>query len=100
MTQLQLLRTSTSGRKIEIIKTIAPMWYHFGDQLNFDSNSRLLNVIQKKHQGDPLSGCKEMFHWWLNGCGRGDQPVNWRTLAKLLEDSGYGHLAHDIRRHF
>ena len=91
--QLQLLHIS--GRRIEIIKTIAPRWHHFGDQLNFDSDGRTLDVIKKGHHDDPKSGCKEMFQWWLRG--NGVQPVTWRTLAQLLEDSEYKRLADDIR---
>ena len=96
MSQLQLLHNSE--RKIEIIKTIAPRWHFFGSQLNFDSDNRTINVIKEKNKNDPESACQEMFQWWLRG--QGDQPVSWRTLAQLLEDSGYKKLAADIRTHF
>ena len=85
VSQLQLLHIR--GRRVEIIREIAPRWHHFGDQLQFDSDSRLLKVIKENHKGDCESACKEMFQWWLKG--KGVQPVSWRTLAQLLEDSDY-----------
>lgn len=96
ISQLQLLHIS--GRRLEIIKAIAPRWHHFGGQLNFDSDSRLLDVIRKNHKDDCESGCKEMFQWWLRG--KGEQPATWRTLAQLLEDSDYKRLADDVRMYF
>ena len=94
--QLQLL--CISGRRIEIIKAIAPMWHHFGDQLNFDSNSRTIDLIRKRNDRDPETGCKEMFQEWLRGSGVA--PVTWRTLAEVLEMSNYKNLAADIRMYF
>ena len=94
--QLQLL--SLSGRRVEIIKSLAPRWHLFGDHLSFDSDSTTIDLIKEKHQGDPESGCKEMFQKWLKG--EGVRPVNWRTLAQLLEDFEYKRLATDIRTYF
>ena len=94
--QLQLL--CISGRKIEIIKTLAPRWQHFGNLRSFDSVGRNIDLIRARHPGDPESGCKEMFQMWLRGSGVG--PATWRTLAQLLEDFEHKTLAADVRKHF
>jgi len=94
--ELQLLQFS--GRRIEIIKTLAPRWQHFGDLLSFDSVGRNIDLIRARHPGDPESGCKEMFQMWLKGSGVG--PATWRTLAQLLEDFEHKTLAADIRKCF
>ena len=94
--ELQLLHFS--GRRIEIIKTLAPRWQHFGTLLSFDSNGRNVDVIRARHPGDPETGCKEMFQMWLKG--RGVVPATWRTLVELLEDFGHKTLAADIRKCF
>ena len=94
--ELQLLRFS--GRRIEIIKTLAPRWQHFGDLLSFDSVGRNIDLIRARHPGDPESGCKEMFQIWLKGCGMG--PATWRTLAQLLEDFEHKTLAADVKMYF
>ena len=94
--QLQLL--CISGRKIEIIKTLAPRWQHFGNLLSFDSVGRNIDLIRARHPGDPESGCKEMFQMWLRGSGVG--PATWRTLAQLLEDFEHKTLAADVRKYF
>jgi len=87
-----------SGRKIEIIKTLAPKWQHFGDLLNFDSNGRNIDLIRANNPNDQQSGCKQMFQLWLKGNGEG--PATWRTLAQLLEKFEYKALAADVRKHF
>ena len=94
--ELQLLRFS--GRKIEIIKTLAPRWQHFGYLLSFDSVGRAIDLIRARHPGDPESGCKEMFQMWLKKGGGG--PPTWRTLAQLLEDFDYKILAADVKKYF
>jgi len=94
--ELQLLLFS--GRRIEIIKTLAPRWQHFGTHLGFDSVGRNIDLIRERHPGDPESACKEMFQMWLKGCGVG--PATWRTLAQLLEDFEHKILAADVRKHF
>ena len=46
VSQLQLLHMK--GQRVEIIREIAARWHHFGDQLQFDSDSRQLKVIKAR----------------------------------------------------
>ena len=48
--QLQLLRVS--GRRIKIIQTLASKWNFFGYQLNFDSDGRTVDLINRQYPND------------------------------------------------
>ena len=84
LAQLKLMRTKT-GKKVEIIKALAPRWYEFGDYLDFDPIGEKLDQIKAEglHEG-PTVCCRNMFQHWLKGNGR--QPATWETLIELLED--------------
>ena len=93
LAKLSLLK-SADGKKIQIIKRVAPSWRNLGILLDFDSNGTELAIIDKKHHGDPESCCQAMFQCWLNGSGRG--PHTWRTLIELIKDCDMEVLAIEV----
>ena len=91
--QLTLLKIST-GKKIEIINTIAPKWKAFGIHFDFDEQGHTLDRIDNNHPNDATAGCTAMMKKWLEGEGR--QPATWATLIELLKDAKYNDLAHQL----
>ena len=63
------------GSKIQIIKRVAPRWYDLGTLLDFDDSGTELDIIKAEYRSEPVPCCRAMFHYWLNGNGRG--PHSW-----------------------
>ena len=82
------------GKKIQVIKSVAPNWRNFGILLDFDSCGTELDIIDNKYHGDPEACCRAMFQYWLNGNGRG--PHTWCTLVELIKDCNMKVLAEEI----
>ena len=93
LAKLSLLK-SADGKKIQIIKRVAPSWRNLGILLDFDSSGTQLDIFDKKHHSDPESCCQAMFQCWLNGNGRG--PHTWRTLIELIKDCDMEVLADEV----
>ena len=90
-----MLIKSANGKNIKIIDRLAPSWNHFGILLEFDGEGTAVDIIYKKHRGDPLDCCHAMFRHWLNGNRR--TPLSWRTLIELLQDFNQEVLAGEVR---
>ena len=84
----------SGGKKIQIIKTLAPDWNDLGDLLDFDQSGTELGNIEEAHSTDKAR-CKAMFQHWLNG--NGVRPCSWRKLIQLLEDCDQEALAKEIQ---
>ena len=93
LAKLSVLRTA-KGKKIQIIKRLAPKWRKFGILLDFDESGTQVDIIQAKHSGDPENCCEATFQFWLKGNGL--RPCSWRKLIEVLEDCGEQTLAQDI----
>ena len=81
------------GKKIEIIKSIAPQWKDLGTLLEFDDDGHTLELIETQH-GNPLACCRRMFRHWIAGNGK---PATWETLLELLDDIGEKRLVEQIK---
>ncbi len=93
--QLTLLK-SPSGKRVEIIKTIAPDWNKFGIYFDFDKTGQTLKCIAKEHPFNPIDCCTHMMREWLEGRGR--QPATWATLIDLLKDAEMNDLAQQVEK--
>ena len=92
--KLTVLRTA-EGKKINIIKKVAPKWQTLGDQLEFDDSGTELELIKTKHPNDPEACCRSMFQHWVKG--NGVKPCSWRKLIELLGDCDLEVLAKEVR---
>ena len=71
MAQLMRLKT-TEGRKVEIIKTIAADWEHFGFLMDLDPEGKQIATIEAEnaHKRNGLFiCCQEIFMLWLQRPG-------------------------------
>ena len=94
LSELQLLKLS-GGRRIEIIKSLTPVWKEFGIQLNFDPLGKMIDCVCATHSSSPEECCRKVLQHWLKG--NGEQPATWRTLICVLRDIQQGKLAHDLQ---
>lgn len=93
--ELQLTKTP-QGKRVEIIKSLAPKWKEFGLLLDFDPTGNELDIIDRDHRGEGcIECCTSMFSLWLQGRGR--QPAIWETLLDLLENFHRRSLVQQIR---
>lgn len=84
-----------SGVAVEIIKTLAPVWYEVGISFDFDPYGHLVNQIDSKER-DQVRCCEQVFMKWLEGKGE-KQPATWRVLIKLLQEMQQKTLVGKIR---
>ena len=94
LANLSLLRTA-GGKKIQIIKRLAPSWREVGILLDFDESGTELDIIEKTHPTNPVACCQAMFQHWVKG--NGVRPCSWSTLIDLLEDCDQQTLAKEIQ---
>ena len=97
LTKLKLL-PSCDGKRINIIKRLAPHWSGLGDLLDFDVDGTQLLIIEKRYPNDPEACCRAMFQHWL--AGNGAQPCSWATLIELLKYCDQEVLARDVEAAF
>lgn len=84
------------GKRVEIIKALAPKWKEFGLLLDFDPTGSELDIIDRDHGKEGcVECCTFMFSLWLQG--RGKQPATWETLLELLENFHRPPLVKQIR---
>ena len=94
LAKLSVLRAA-GGKKIQIIKRLAPNWRGLGILLDFDETGTQLDVIEKAHPMDPVGCCQAMFQHWVKG--NGVRPCSWNTLIELLDDCDQQALAKEIQ---
>ena len=94
LAKLSVLRTA-GGKKIQIIKRLAPSWRGLGILLDFDEAGTKLDIIDSKHRGNPEACCQAMFQHWVKG--NGVTPCSWNTLIELLDDCDQQALAKEIQ---
>lgn len=76
------MRLKTSqGKKVEIVKAIAPAWKQFGLLLDLDPKGEEVRRIEAAHaQNGPVICCQEMFTLWL------DSPdATWGNLIETID---------------
>ena len=96
-TLLQLTHLVTlSGKKVEIIKHIAPEWKTVGIHMNFDPTGYTIDTIAASNPLKPVACCTDMMKEWLGGRGR--QPATWATLVKILRNAEFSVLADDMEQ--
>ena len=84
-----------SGEKINIIKSVAPVWSQFALHLDFDPDGTTIQTIEKKCRPDPTACCEEMMRLWLKGMGS-RQPVTWKLIVEILSDTELKVLAKQV----
>ena len=94
LAKLSVLRTA-KGKKIQIIKRLAPNWRNVGILLDFDQSGTELDIIEKTHPTDLIACSQAMFQHWLKGNGL--TPCSWRTLIEVLGDCDQQALAKEIQ---
>ena len=94
LAKLKLLR-SRDGKRINIIKRLAPHWNKLGDLLDFDVDGTQLLIIEKRFPNDPEACCRSMFQHWLTGGGV--RPCTWSKLIELLNWSDEEVLVSDVK---
>ena len=94
LAKLSVLRTA-GGKKIQIIKRMAPTWRELGILLDFDESGTQLDIIEKVHPANPIACCQAMFQHWVKG--NGVTPCSWNTLIELLDDCDQQALAKEIQ---
>ena len=86
---------TASGKRVRIIKSLAPQWKNVGYLLDFDPDGQTLYQIEVENKlHGPEACCQEMFRLWLSGNGK---PATWETLLEVLEDCDHTHLVQQIR---
>ena len=96
-TLLQLTHLVTHfGKKVEIIKYIAPEWKTVAIHMNFDPTGYTINIIAASNPLNPVACCTDMIMEWLGGKGR--QPATWATLVKVLRNAEFTVLADDVEQ--
>ena len=85
-----------SGKKVEIIKHIAPEWKTVGIHLNFDPTGYTINTIEATNPLKPVACCTNMMMEWLGGKGR--QPATWVTLVEILRNAEFSALADELEQ--
>ena len=83
------------GKKIHIIKRMAPFWRDLGSLMDFDESGSEVVIIEGKHRGDPKDCCRAVFQHWVNG--NGVKPCSWRKLIELIKDCEQEMLAEEIQ---
>ena len=91
---LTVLKTH-EGKKIQIIKKMAPHWRDLCALMDFDQTGTELATIDSKHRGNPKECCRAMFQHWVNG--NGVRPCSWRKLIELIDDCDQEALAEEIQ---
>ena len=94
LAKLSVLRTA-GGKKIQIIKRLAPSWRELGILLDFDESGTELDIIEKTHPTNPVACCQAIFQHWVKG--NGVRPCSWNTLVELLDDCDQQALAKEIQ---
>ena len=93
-TMLELVRFRGRERRINIPQEIGVKYSQFGLLLLNDTTGAKVCNIEHKHHRNAERINTEILEEWLEG--RGKQPVNWRTLIKVLHDVQLSNLASDI----
>lgn len=82
------------GERINVIQQVAPHWQDFATVLDLDLDGKM-QIIDRKHRGDPDACCREMMQMWLRGMGR--QPATLELLEEILSDCTLTVLAMQVK---
>jgi ankyrin repeat protein len=93
LSQLKCMTTS-NGKKVKIIESVAVHWRDFGALLDFDPMGNRLEIIAVTERERPEECCQSMFQHWLNGNG---VPATWSTLIRILQNCRLGVLAAEVK---
>ena len=94
LAKLSVLKTG-EGKKIHIIKSVAPFWQQLGLVMDFDNTGTQLEIIEKQHPMDPEACCQAVLCHWLKG--NGVKPCSWRKLIELIDDCSQEALAKELQ---
>ena len=83
------------GKKIQIIKRMAPHWRQLGFLMDFDETGTQLDIIDKNHPLDAGACCQAIFQHWVKG--NGVRPCSWRKLIEMIDDCDQEALAEEIQ---
>ena len=91
------MQFSCEGRRVNIIEQISTHYDIFGIILLEDDTGAKMNVIEDQYRGAGASMInRQILTKWLEGSGK--TPVNWATLADVLEECGLTEISGYIRR--
>ena len=93
LNELQCITTS-KGKKVKLIESVATKWKDFGALLDFDPTGNRLNIIAETERERPEKCCQSMFQYWLDGNG---VPATWRKLIHILEGCRLEVLAAEVK---
>ena len=83
------------GKKVEIIKSVAPNWKNICIQMDFDPTGDTMDLIVSTERGDPMSCSRSMFQKWLK---RSEvQPATWGSLIQILEECECNNLVGKVK---
>ena len=86
---------ASSTEKVKIIEDVATQWKTLASLLDFDADGITLKNIEATYrQAGPVTCCKEMFAYWLQGSGK---KVTWNALIELLTDVCKPKLAAQVK---
>lgn len=88
--KLVCFRTKT-GAIIDITKKVGTDCRNLGVMLLNDEDGSVVKAIVSQYQLDAVEITVEILTQWV--CGKGKQPVSWRTLIDTLQDIGLTELA-------
>lgn len=83
---------------INIIEKIGTDYNTFGVLLLEDETGSKVNAIESHYKEDPERINQEIFRRWLRGEGK--QPVTWKTLIEVLDDSHLSRVSEEIEATF
>ena len=86
--------TTSKGKKVKIIESVAVHWKNFGALLDFDPMGNRLEIIAVTERERPEECCRSMFQYWLDGNG---VPATWSTLIDILKNCRLSVLAAEVK---
>ena len=90
----RLMRFPSNEGEVDIIGRVGRKYHNFGIFLLSDDDGSQIDTIESKFREDPYRINQEILKIWLQG--RGEGPVTWTTLVKVLKTIGLGSLAQSI----
>lgn len=84
---------TTKGDRVNIIKSIAPVWKDVGLLMDLDPDGQKVASIEAEHkQNGPDSCCHQIFTLWLQS-----PEATWGNLIELLVASEQTELAEQVK---
>ena len=96
MTELRHLELPKPRKAFDVAEMIGTSYKKVGGELLEDVSGTKVENIWNNNFHKVIETNADVLMIWLRGSGK--QPVNWRTLIRVLERSGEVELARDIAK--